>query len=196
MRAYELNQGKTLTIFDIDETLFRTTAKIKVIKDGEVIKSLSNQEYNTYSLQPGEEYDFGEFRSAEKFAKESEPIDPMLDRLKSILKNTSGTVIMLTARADFDDKKTFLDTFRKHGIDIDRIHVHRAGNLQGDEHPAQKKVYWIEKYLDTGIYGKAIMYDDSKTNLDYFRNVQTKYPGIQFKAYHVGHDGSATKYLS
>ena len=35
-----------LTIFDIDDTLFHTTAQIGVVKDGKVIKTLTNQEYN------------------------------------------------------------------------------------------------------------------------------------------------------
>ncbi len=30
----EQTRGKGLTIFDIDETLFRTSAKIRVMKDG------------------------------------------------------------------------------------------------------------------------------------------------------------------
>ena len=41
-------QGKGLTIFDIDETMFITKAKVKVVKDGKVIKKLDNQEFNTY----------------------------------------------------------------------------------------------------------------------------------------------------
>ena len=73
MRLFELakKSGLGLTIFDIDDTLFRTTAQIKVVKDGREIRSLNNQEFNTYKLQDGESFDFGEFRNAEKFNKES-----------------------------------------------------------------------------------------------------------------------------
>jgi FMN phosphatase YigB (HAD superfamily) len=69
MRAKEFIKAKPsriLTIFDIDDTLFHTTAKIKVVKDGEVVRTLTNQEFNNYELQDGEDYDFGEFRNAEK----------------------------------------------------------------------------------------------------------------------------------
>lgn len=38
----------SLTIFDIDDTLFHTTAQIAVVKDGEVQKKLTNQEFNNY----------------------------------------------------------------------------------------------------------------------------------------------------
>ena len=40
--------GKGLTIFDIDDTLFHTNAKVFVKKDDKVIHTLTNQEFNTY----------------------------------------------------------------------------------------------------------------------------------------------------
>lgn len=196
MRLHELleaygDSNLGLTIFDIDDTLFHTTAKIKVVKDGNVIKTLDNQQFNNYELQPGEEFDFGEFRSAEKFNKESQPIEPMIAKLNAILKNAGDSkVIMLTARADFDNKDLFLDTFRKHGIDIDLIHVHRAGNIGGDAIPAEKKAVFVKQYLDTGKYGRVRMYDDSMTNLKVFNKLQQEYPNVKFSAYFVNQNGS------
>jgi putative chitinase len=182
-----------LTIFDIDDTLFHTTAEIKVIKDGKVIRSLTNQEFNNYNLQPGEEFDFGEFRNAEKFAKESEPIKPMINTLKRILdKATNTKVIMLTARADFDDKEKFLGTFEKYGIDMSRVHVHRAGNLPGDEPPAYKKAIWVRKYLNTGKYNRVNLIDDSMSNLKVFKSLEQEYPQVDFDAYFVKPSGSVS----
>lgn len=180
-----------LTIFDIDDTLFHTTAQIKVMKDNKVVRSLTNQEFNNYQLQPGEEFDFGEFRSAEKFAKESEPIKPMINTLKRILDRAANTkVIMLTARADFDDKDKFLGTFEKYGIDMSRIHVHRAGNLPGDDPPAIKKAVWVRKYLNTGKYNRVNLIDDSMTNLKVFKSLEKEYPQVDFDAYFVKPSGS------
>ena len=39
--------GVGLTVFDIDETLFHTRAKIKVVKDGKTVKLLTNREFNS-----------------------------------------------------------------------------------------------------------------------------------------------------
>lgn len=86
MKLLELKQGLGLTIFDIDDTLFHTTAEIKVVKNGKIVRSLNNQEFNNYELQPGESFDFGEFRDAEKFNQESRPIRPMIAKLKAMLK--------------------------------------------------------------------------------------------------------------
>ena len=53
-----------LTIFDIDETLFHTNAKIKVVQEKKVVKILDNQSYNNYKLKQGESFDYGQFKSA------------------------------------------------------------------------------------------------------------------------------------
>lgn len=191
MRAKEFVPGnQDLIIFDIDDTLMHTTAEIKVIKNGQIIRSLNNQEFNTYTLKPGEEFDFGEFRSAEKFRQESKPIVKMIHKLKTILNHAGNAkVIMLTARSDFDDKETFLQTFRDLGIDMNRVHVHRAGNLPGNEHPAHKKAVWVRKYLNTGKYGHVRLYDDSMSNLRVFKDLKQEYPTVDFRAIYVGPGG-------
>ena len=170
--------GKGLTIFDIDDTLFHTTAKVHVKKDDKVIHALTNQEFNTYKLKDGEEFDFGEFKSAKLFKQTSTPIGKMIAKAKAILKRAvpkGSKVIMATARSDFDDRDTFLDTFRAHGIDIDKIHVERAGNLNLGS-PAKNKKYIFQKYLKTGLYKRARLFDDSKQNLNSFMSLSKKYP--------------------
>ena len=184
--------GADLVIFDIDDTLLHTTAKIKVINDqGQVVRDLTNQEFNNYELQPGEQFDFGEFRNAEKFRQESKPIVPMVRKLKTILAHAGNAkVIMLTARADFDDKDTFLQTFKDLGIDMSRVHVHRAGNLPGDAIPAEKKAVWVRKYLNTKEYNHVRLYDDSMSNLRVFKELKKEYPDVDFRAIYVGPEGS------
>jgi FMN phosphatase YigB (HAD superfamily) len=193
MRSKEFtNPLKSLVIFDIDDTLLHTTAKIKVIKNGQPVHELTNQQFNNYELKPGEEFDFGEFRSAEKFNRESKPIEPMVRKLKTILNHgANADVIMLTARADFDNKDLFLKTFNDLGIDMSRVHVHRAGNLPGDDIPAEKKAVYVRKYADTGRYDHIRLYDDSKSNLSVFKELRTEYPNIDFRAYFVGAAGAA-----
>ena len=77
--------GKGLTMFDVDETMFITKAKVKVVKDGKVIKKLDNQQFNTYKKKAGEEFDFGEFKNAKVFNKTSTPIARMINKVKVIL---------------------------------------------------------------------------------------------------------------
>lgn len=187
--------GKGLTIFDIDETMFKTKAKVKVIKDGEVIKSLDNKAYNDYKLKRGEKFDYGEFRSAEIFNKTSTPIAKMINKVKAVLKNATkvgSKVIIVTARPNFDNRDLFLDTFRNQGIDIDNIYVERAGNIGSGPADQNKKVIF-KKYLDKNVYKRLRLFDDSITNLKTFMNLKTDYPDVDFQAYHAKPNGSVRK---
>ena len=191
-RFKEFIGSGTLTIFDIDETLFHTKAKVGVVKDGKTIKLLDNQEFNTYKLSPGEEFDFKEFRSAEVFRKTSSPIVKMVQKAKAIVKaksNPHSKAIIVTARADFDDKEMFLQTFRDHGLPIDSMHVERSGNL-GISSPAEAKKVVFRKYLNTKNYIKTRLYDDAMSNLKAFLELQTEYPDVEFEAWFVNSDGS------
>lgn len=176
-----------LSIFDIDDTMFHTTAQIAVLKDGKVLKRLSNQEFNTYNLKDGESFDFGEFRSAEKFNQESKPISRMMERARAILshsaRNHLSRVIVVTARADFDNKHVFLDTFRKHRFDVDKVRVERAGNINDIESTATKKYVIIHNYLKTGRFDRCSLFDDAMSNLREFIKLRKEFPDIKFEAY-------------
>lgn len=189
---YFIGSG-TLNIFDIDETLFHTKAKVKVIKNGRVVRELDNQEYNTYKRKSGEEYDFGQFKSAAVFRKTSKPVDKMITMAKRIIaigaRNSHSRSIICTARADFDDKNMFLQTFRDHGLPIDEMHVERAGNLGVDSSAEAKKIVF-RKYLNTKNYVRVRLFDDAMSNLKAFLDLQKEYPNIRFTAYYVRPDGS------
>jgi hypothetical protein len=192
MRAQEF-QPKKLVIFDIDDTLVHTQTKVNVVKDGQVTKELNSHDFTHYKLQPGEQFDFENFRNAHDFFHNSKPIIPMMNQLKHDIA-TGNKVVMVTARADFDDRELFLDTFRKYGVDIDRVHVYRAGNMTGKMQTEEKKKIIIRKLLDQGNYTKAIMYDDAVPNLESFVELKDEYPHTKFYAWHVSLEGEASEY--
>jgi predicted chitinase len=192
MRASEIQSNK-LVIFDIDDTLVHTQTKVHVIKDGHVVKSLNSHDFTHYKLQPGEEFDFGDFRDAREFFANAKPIIPMIDQLKQDIA-TGNKVVMVTARADFNDKELFLDTFRKYGVDMSKVHVYRAGNMTGKIQTEEKKKIIIRNLLDKGNYNKAIMYDDAVPNLKSFVELKKEYPHTKFYAWHVSLDGEASEY--
>jgi len=192
MRATEFTPRK-LVIFDIDDTLVHTQTKVHVVKDGQVAKSLNSHEFTHYKLQPGEQFDFGAFRDAKEFFDNAKPIIPMLNQLKQDIA-TGNKVVMVTARADFDDKELFLDTFRKYGVNMNKVHVYRAGNMTGKIQTEEKKKIIIRKLLDQGHYTKAIMYDDAEPNLQSFIELKKEYPKTKFYAWHVSLEGEASEY--
>ena len=192
MRAREI-QPKKLVVFDIDDTLVNTQTKVHVIKDGKIVKSLNSHDFTHYKLQPGESFDFEDFRNAREFFEKSKPIIPMMRQLKQDIA-TGNKVVMVTARADFDDKELFLDTFRKYGVDIDKVHVYRAGNSKQGTTEERKKAI-IKNLLDKDDYSKAIMYDDAKPNLHTFIELKQDHPRTKFYAWHVSPEGAASEYM-
>jgi len=185
-------KNKGLTIFDIDDTMFKTKARVKVIPSGKV---LTPQQFNTYKLGRGEEFDFGEFKSAKLFQQTAVPIGKMIAKFKAILKNAvkSGSkVIIVTARADMDDKKLFLDTFRSHGIDIDKSHIIRAGNL-GMKSSAEAKAQVFKQFLDTNEYSRIRLFDDDKSNLKALLSLKDDYNDIEFEAWLANDKGQIKK---
>ena len=178
-----------LSVWDIDETLFQTKAKVHVMKNGKRIKSLSNKEYNTYKLGTGESYDFQEFKNADIFAKTSVPIQRAIDKaaktLRAYSEQPNSKVIVLTARSDFDDPHTFLNTFERYGLNMRNVHVHRAGNLGLPA--AEAKRIFIKQYLDTGKFKTVSLFDDDRRNLDVFLSLKKDFPNVKFVAYMANH---------
>ena len=178
-----------LSVWDIDETLFQTKAQVHVMKDGKRVKSLSNKEYNTYKLKKGESYNFSEFKDAKLFNRTSVPIQRAIDKaaktLKAYANLPNSKVIVLTARSDFDDPHTFLNTFERYGLNMRNIHVHRAGNL-GLPAAEAKKIY-IKQYLETGKFKSVSLFDDDARNLEVFLSLKKEYPKVKFVAYMANH---------
>jgi len=194
-----ISESSTLHVFDVDDTLVHSNAKVHV-KDphGHTVQKLTTSEYNSHRLPPGHHYDYHEFKSSRVFSK-SKPIHRMINTINATSatrkKNAKNRVIINTARADFDDKHRFLNTLTAHGIhNMHDIHVHRAGNIPGNEKPANKKLTFIRQHLANHPYTHVRMYDDSHENLDAFLGLKREYPHTQFHAYHVRPDGSMKRY--
>ena len=192
MRAQELGSGK-LVIFDIDDTLVNTDTRVNVVKDGKIIKQLNSHDFTHYKLGPGETFDFGAFKDAREFFTKARPIPGMIRQLKQDIA-TGNRVIMLTARSDFNDRDVFLDTFRRFGIDMDQVHVYRAGNLAIKAATEEKKKIILKHLLGKEHFDKLIMYDDSVPNLNAFLSLKQDYPYSKFYAWHVDPNGQASEY--
>ena len=187
--------ASTLNVFDIDETLFKTSATVLVVKDGEVVHKMTTQkEMGAYKLKPGEKFDFSEFRKAQTFKDSAKPIDNMFRKAKAIIarQGEGSKTILLTARADFDDKDMFLQTFRDHGFPIDKTHVYRAGNLPGSS--AVAKMFILRKFINSGKYTKIRVWDDSPKNLTAIDKLTKMHPEIKIETWRVLHDGSVEKH--
>jgi hypothetical protein len=188
--------GKGLTIFDIDDTMFISKARVRVLnKTTGKVKELTPQQYNSYKLGKDEDWDYGEFKSAKLFYQTATPIARMIAKAKAIIKNATAKgskVIIVTARADMDDKKLFIKTFESHGIPMKNVYVERAGNV-GGPNSAANKVVVIKKYLDTGKYARVRLFDDHKENLTALLGLKREYPQVEMFAYLADKNGGVKR---
>lgn len=184
--------GKEYHAYDIDETLFaHDHNKLRVhVRDkhtGEKVASLTNQQYNTHKLAPNHKYDFAEFRSSKVFKKTAKPIHSMISHMKA-MHNRGHKVEMVTARQDLDNKDKFAHHMAKHGIDIYKLHVRRAGNVDPNGPSGPNKAKVISDQIKQNGYKHVHLYDDSQSNLDHFLKLKDKHPQVAFHAHLVQHD--------
>lgn len=162
--------SRKLLIFDVDDTLIHTSARIGIVKDGEITKYISNQEYNDYRLKPGESFDYSEFNDTDILSHES------FTKYWKTLKReyARGTHIsIITARSIGPQIREF---FLKHGIDIKRELVFAVG----DKHypfPGsiqERKAKTIELLHRIG-YNTFVFFDDNEGNLESAKQLERKF---------------------
>lgn len=171
----DLKRGFGITFIDLDETLFKTYAKINVVKEGKTVRKLSNLEFNNYVLEEGESFEFSEFSDSRLFRETSVPIPRTMRMVREMIGRIKETgsfsrIVILTARPDFHDKEIFLRTFTDNGIDVSDknvFYIDRVGNINYGT-VAERKRNTILKYLKKGIYRRCRMIDDNIENLRAF----------------------------
>jgi hypothetical protein len=188
--------NKGLTIFDIDDTMFISKARVIVKnKNNNKEKALSPQDFNSYKLSKDEYFDFGEFKSSKIFYQTATPIARMVAKAKAIIKNATAKgskVIVVTARADMDDKDLFIKTFEAHGIPMKNVYVERAGNMGGKNSAANKSIIF-KKYLKTDEYARVRLFDDHKENLDALLDLKREFPNVEMFAYLANKNGNVKR---
>ena len=155
-----LNEARSLSVFDFDDTLAFTDSWIYVkSKKGEY--KLDSAEFAVHKLKPGEEYDFRDF---DRMLRSPKIIKRNVELLKKQLSKIGRKVTILTARAVGFPVKHFFKTL---GIDVYVVAV-------GSADP-KVKADWIEDHIKKG-YNPVYFMDDSPKNIKAVDQLKKKYP--------------------
>jgi len=148
----ENKTGKKLVIFDFDDTLVKTTSRVKMKKHTGEEQHLTPAEYAVYDKHPEDQFDYSDFSKV----VEPKPIIGMVEKLKSELENRSHVVI-LTARgpAAAPGIKKYLKKQVDKTIPVIAL---------GDSNPDLKAIE-ILKFASKGSYDEIEFYDDSAKNI-------------------------------
>jgi len=177
LRAGKPYHGTKIIVFDLDDTLVITNAKIKVCnkKTGECF-SLTPEEFNEYEKDPDHDLDFDDFKSLEVM-KAGRLIEYYLKIFKDAYKMKLAVGIV-TAR---DDREMIYKWLREHvGYRIDKDLIFAVNDpVHGYKGAiSDRKKAAFKELIDMG-YSDFQFYDDDQANLTLVKSLEKEYPGIE-----------------
>ena len=171
----------SITVFDLDDTLVITDAKIKVCNKltGECY-SLTPEEFNEYEKHPDHELDFDDFKSLE-IMKAGKLIHYYLKILADAYK-MKRAVGIVTAR---DDREMIYKWMKEHvGFHVAKDLIYAINDpvhkLTGTI--SEKKKEAFRQYIEMG-YQNIQFFDDDSANLKLVKELETEYPHINLSVY-------------
>ncbi len=161
--------GNVLSIFDFDDTLIKSTARVRVIHGDGTEEMLSTEEYAEYTPKSDDEFDYSEFDS---YPPGAEPIDSTFGALNdAIQEHGVENIVILTARAADKPVRMYLQDQGLSGIDIQAI---------GDSAPKAKAQYVMSR-LKAGDYDLVHVYEDNANNIRAIKRVVDD-SGVRFQS--------------
>lgn len=143
-------------IFDFDDTLATTSARIRVMDDAGLVTHVQPRDFSSFDLKANEYFDFTEFRD-DRFIKDANPT--FLMHLAQEVSEEDQDVYILTAREDdsADAIQSFLANY-----DVKAKTIHCVGGTQ--KNIPQKKREMLLTII--GKYDKIYYYDDNLDNIE------------------------------
>jgi FMN phosphatase YigB (HAD superfamily) len=165
-----------IAVFDLDDTLVITDAKIKVYdKETGNSYSMTPEEFNDYERQPSHEVDFDDFKSLE-IMKAGKLIEYYLKIFKEAYK-LKIAVGIVTAR---DDREMIYKWLREHvGFRIDKDLIFAVNDpvhrFKGSVSDRKKQAF--KQLIDMG-YKDLQFYDDDTSNLVLVKSLENEYEDV------------------
>jgi len=163
MFKIEGRESDKILIFDLDDTLVQTEAKIKILnpKTKEFVRKLSPSEFNTFKIKKGHVLDYDDF-DCPILLRQGRIVHEMFELLKRNY-NKHVPIAILTARASSELVRDF---FLQNGIDIHPELVIAVNDPQFEFEGTipERKSKAIKKLIDLG-FKDLTFFDDHDENL-------------------------------
>lgn len=173
--------SKRIIVYDLDDTLIRSSAKIKIYdaETNEVVSSMTPSEFNYHVKNQSHYLSFEEF-NCEKILGNASIIPRTFRSLKRYI-SKGVPVSIVTAR---ESKKMVMDFFRSKGVFIFPSLVFAVHDSKASFHGsiAERKKQAISLLIAKG-YNDIVMYED---NLDNIRAVESlRSDKVKIRTVHV-----------
>lgn len=160
----------TLAVFDLDDTLIISSAKIQVldVKTGKVLKNLTPAEFNFFKPSSKHSLSFSEFEDID-ILKQASFITHVLEELQKFY-NSGIHVAIVTARSN---SKMIRDFFLHNGIDIhpDLVIAVNDPSQKLTGNIAERKKEALHRMVEDG-YKDFIFFDDNEDNLRLAKEIE------------------------
>jgi hypothetical protein len=198
---------RSIHVFDLDDTLIRTEAQVRVLDEtGLEARALTPAEFTTYSLAPGETFDFRDFGNVGILARGVvvKYTRTIIDTI--VARGTRSDFAILTARGDKRLHAPFLIRLFQglFGIRLrnalifnlsdDRFLRHKesrelpalfAGKTYAALSVPERKALVIGQDLAARGYNDISLYDDSRENLDAFKVIHKAFPEVAYQPHFI-----------
>jgi hypothetical protein len=172
---------KKIAIFDLDDTLIFSDAKIKIYdsESNELIQTLSPSQFNYYVKTHNHYMCFADFE-CRKILGSSKVNVKRFQSLRSYIKR-GVDVAIVTARGD---KKIVTDFFDAKRVEINKANVYAVCDPKTNFHGSisQRKKQAVKKLIRRG-YNDIVFYDDNVENLRAVESLSNS--KIKIKIVHV-----------
>ena len=166
----ELSRGK-LRVFDFDDTLVHTDAKVHMSNAGGKV-TMSPAQYAVYERRPGDVFDYSEFQQLIN----PREIKWTLKIFKRVYaKYGPSGVKILTARHSPEPARQFLDALGMPGVEVIAL---------GNSDP-QEKANWIAEQIKSAGLSYVEFFDDSTKNVAAVENLKSQFPDVKIVSRHV-----------
>lgn len=168
---------RTAYVFDFDDVLVKTNAKIKVYDDNELVKSLRSNEYAKYVKRKNETFDYNDF-SDPAYIRNARvmPMFKVIININEAIKEarSDSAMYILSARPDIL-RQYIYDFLKANGIsELQYDNVLTVGNVTAMSSADAKKKE-LTAILDKGY--SIVFFDDDIKNISIAKelsNVKTR----------------------
>jgi FMN phosphatase YigB (HAD superfamily) len=171
---------KTICIFDLDDTLVKTDAKIRVYQKetGDLLHSLTPEQFNDF-VNHGHTLDFEDFNDLQILLS-----GHLMEKNVKILRDLAlrHPIGMITARSHLNSVLEFIYQKRL-PINEDLVFVVNDEDSPFEGSVAERKKQAFEQLIKRG-YNNFIYYDDNLDNLEAAKSLEKDYE-VNIETHHV-----------
>ena len=163
-----------LSVFDFDDTLAKTGSKILLTKADGTRLEQSPGEWAVYEPEPGDKFDFSQFRGE---LIEPEEIKGYTNILRNMLNaGTDGRKIVILTARDPQARQGILNFLSDIGIDSNMLELVTLGSSDPTD-----KAQWIASKIEDG-YNDVLFFDDSEKNVKAVDSLRKIYPHVKIRS--------------